>query len=123
MDLRNVVQQCVDDLANGDDATLAARERVIAAGNRLVDFHPTPTGAMNVYDAVTGEHVFTGPTEAAGEVLDQDGVVPLSAVEDQVTYPTTPIPDVPAELAHAIRGWVETHYEEARRFAGASAPA
>ena len=117
MELSELVRVHLRDDDAMEAATLAAREGVRESGMRLVRHDQSPDHQLILHDAVTGEHLFTGPFEQGDALFKEMSLADVDTIDSEVTPVETLVDDVPPSLQLAVREWVESNIKEAREFA------
>lgn len=96
---------------------LAERERLLELGVRLVQHNQTPNRELQLTDAITGDHLFTGPLEEGLQLFDTENWADVDTVDGAIPQDNTVAPDVPEALQEVVRDWADSNVEEARAFA------
>ena len=114
MDLSELVRV---HLLDADTWVVVAREAILGSGRRLVHHDQTEDGQFVLRDAITEEHLFTGPLEEGLALFDDGTLVDIDSIDGEIDLSDTLFPGVPESLQDAVREWVDANIVEARAFA------
>lgn len=117
MDLRALIRVHLRDDDEAETAEVAAREKLIAEGVRLVTHDQVEGRQLELRDAISGELIYRGELEAGLAMFDDGSLADVDTINMAVKHELTIVPGIPEGLQMAIREWVERNLEDARDYA------